>query len=44
MKNILRSALLILMLLSLLILVPSGAIVAEAEVVNLPLDIHFSTF
>ena len=38
MKNILRSALLILMLLSLLILVPSGAIVAEAEVVNLPLD------
>ena len=38
MKNILRSALLILMLLSLLILVPSGAIVAEAEVVDLPLD------
>ena len=38
MKNILRSILLILMLLSLLILVPSGAIVAEAEVVNLPLD------
>ncbi len=38
MKSILRSALLILMLLSLLILVPSGAIVAEAEVVDLPLD------
>ena len=38
MKNILGSILLILMLLSLLILVPSGAIVAEAEVVNLPLD------
>ena len=38
MKNILRSALLILLLLSLLVLVPSGAIVAEAEVIELPLD------
>ncbi len=38
MKNILRVILLIAMLLSLLVLVPSGAIVAEAEVVELPLD------
>ena len=38
MKNILRTVLLIMMLLSLLILIPSGAIVAEAEAVELPLD------
>ncbi len=38
MKNIFRAVLLILMLLSLLVLVPSGVIVAEAEVIELPLD------
>ena len=38
MKNIIRTVLLILLLLSLLVLVPSGAIVAEAEVIELPLD------
>lgn len=38
MKNILRIALLIAMLLSLLVLVPSGAIVADAEIIELPMD------
>lgn len=38
MKNILRIALLALMLLALLVLVPSGAIVAQAEILELPLD------
>ena len=38
MKNILRIALLALMLLDLLVLVPSGAIVAQAEILELPLD------
>lgn len=38
MKTILRIALLALMLLSLLVLVPSGAIVAQAEILELPLD------
>ncbi len=38
MKNLLRAVLLILMILSMLILVPSGVIVAEAEIIEIPLD------
>ena len=38
MKTVLRAALLLLLLLGMLLLVPSGAIVAEAEAVELPLD------
>ena len=38
MKNVIRTAVLLLLLLSLLVLVPSGAIVAEAEIIELPLD------
>ena len=38
MKNVFRFCLLLLLLLSLLVLVPSGTIVAEAEIIQLPLD------
>ena len=38
MKNALRTVLLVLLLLSLLLLVPSGAIVAEAEIIEIPID------
>ena len=38
MKNGLRVLLLVLMILSMLILVPSGVIVAEAEIIEIPLD------
>ena len=37
-KNVLRTLILALMILSLLILVPSGVIVAEAEIIEIPLD------
>lgn len=38
MKNILRALLLALMLLALLLLVPSGALVGQAEIIELPMD------
>lgn len=38
MKNVLRAALLALLVLALLLLVPSGAIVASAEIIEIPID------
>ena len=39
MKNVLRAVLLALMLLCMLVLVPSGAIIAHAEIIDIPLDV-----